>query len=302
MTAAGIDLGGTKIEAQVFDAGWQVTARRRIDTPRDYDGLVAALSDQIRWCEGEGGAGLPIGIGAAGLINPRTGLALAANLPVTDRPFPADVAGRAGRGITFVNDCRAFTLSEAIFGAARGLSPACGVILGTGTGGGVVVDGRLVNGLSAVGGEFGHAFAPANLIVEHGLPVLPCGCGRTGCFETLVSGTGLSRLTEAMLGRAMTPPELVAARGTDPAAQRAWQVWCALVAEMLMTLVCTVDPEVIVLGGGLSLIPGLTDDLTAALQTAQLRGFSVPRLVLAQGGDASGARGAAYAAWLEEAA
>ncbi len=299
MIAAGIDLGGTKIEAQVFGADWQVASRRRTETPRDYDGLVRAIADLVGWVESVGGDGLPIGLGSAGLINPASGLALAGNLPITGKPFPADVAVQAGRSITFLNDAKAFILSESVFGAARGFSPACGIILGTGTGGGVVIDGRLVSGLSAVGGEVGHSAAPAHIVVEHGLPVVACGCGRRGCHETLISGPGLSRLSEAMLGRTLTVPELVAARYIDPAAQEVWQVWCAVVADLMMTLICTVDPAVIVLGGGLSQIVGLTDDLTVALRGAQLDGFSIPRIVLAQAGEASGARGAAYAALQE---
>ncbi|WP_373355976.1 ROK family protein [Pseudoroseicyclus sp. CXY001] len=296
MTAAGIDIGGTKIETQIFGASWERLETARTGTPATYEALVAAIAAQVRWAMERLPEGAPIGVGAAGLINPATGLALAANLPVTGKPFPADVAAAAGRSVTFVNDCRAFALSEAVFGAAKGRSPAVGLILGTGVGGGVVVGGRLVQGLSAVGGEFGHAYAPAHLVVEHGLPIRRCGCGRTGCFETYVAGPGLARLAETLTGRPMTPPELVEARSSDPAAAKVWDIWCQITAEMLMTLICMVDPAVIVLGGGLSQIPGLTDDLTAALGRAQLSGFSIPELVLAEGGEASGARGAAYAA------
>ncbi|MES2145025.1 MAG: ROK family protein [Pseudomonadota bacterium] len=156
MIAVGIDLGGTKIEAQIFDADWTRVAQRRIDTPRDYPGLVAAMADQIAWAGAQGGPRLPVGIAAAGLVNPATGLALTANLAATGHPFPADIAATAGRRVSYVNDCRALTLSEAIFGAARGLSPAVGLILGTGIGGGVAVEGRLVEGPATLGGEFGH--------------------------------------------------------------------------------------------------------------------------------------------------
>jgi len=296
MTSGGIDLGGTKIEAQVFGPDWTVRDRRRIDTPRDYPALVAAMARQVAWIEGRAGGAVPVGVAAAGLVNPATGHAFTANLPATGHPFPADIAAAAGRAVTYVNDCRALTLSEAIFGAARGLSPVAGLILGTGIGGGLAVQGRLIPGLAMVGGEFGHIPAPAHLVVAHGLPVVRCGCGRMGCMETLIAGPGLTRLAQALTGRALTPPQVALQRATDPAIARVWQVWCDLVAELLISLVFTADPAAIVLGGGLSQIDGVADDLTAALRAAQLPGFAIPRILIAQGGDASGARGAAYAA------
>lgn len=299
MIAAGIDLGGTKIEAQVFAPDWTQAERRRIDTPRDYGALVAAMADQIAWAEGMAGRALPVGIAAAGLVNPLTQLAYTANLPATGQPFPADIAAAAGRPVTYVNDCRALTLSEAVFGAARGMTPVAGLILGTGVGGGVAVDGRLIPGPAAVGGEFGHTPAPAHLVVAHGLPVVRCGCGRMGCTETLIAGPGLGRIAQHVIGRSLTPPEVVALRDSDPQAAQVWGIWCALVAELLIALTFTVDPQAIVLGGGLSKIAGVTDDLAAALHKAQLPGFAIPQILLAEGGDSSGARGAAYAAYQE---
>lgn len=299
MIAAGIDLGGTKIEAQVFAPDWTLAERRRIDTPRDYAALVAAMADQIAWAEAIAGRRLAVGVAAAGLVNPLTALALTANLPATGHPFPADIARAAGRAITYLNDCRALTLSEAVFGVAKGMSPVVGLILGTGIGGGVAVDGRLIPGPAMVGGEFGHTAAPAHLVVTHGLPVVRCGCGRSGCAETLIAGPGLSRIARHVTGRTLTPPEIATARATDPQMAQVWDIWCALVAELLMTLTVTIDPAIIVLGGGLSRIAGVADDLTRALRAAQLPGFAIPRIVLAEGGDSSGARGAAFAAHLE---
>jgi len=297
MIAAGIDLGGTKIEAQVFDGAWAQVARRRVETPKDYPALVAATADLVRWCEAQAGVGVPVGISAAGLVNPVTGLALTANLAATGRPFPADIAAACGRGVLYLNDCRCFTLSEAVFGAARGRSPAVGLILGTGVGGGVAVDGRLMASPAAVGGEFGHFAAPAGPVVAHGLPVVACGCGRMGCSETLISGTGLSRIARHLTGHDWTAETVAAARASDADAARVWAVWVEVVAEVLITLSLTIDPACIVLGGGLSRAEGLADDLAVAMARAQLPGFAVPEVLLAQGGDASGARGAAYAAW-----
>lgn len=299
MIAAGIDLGGTKIEAQLFDAGWGQAHRRRIDTPKDYPGLVAAMADQIGWIETLGGKAIPVGISAAGLINPDTGLALTANLPATGRPFPADIAAASGHEVSYINDCRAFILSEATFGAARGASPALGLILGTGIAGGVVMGGRLMGGHATVGGEFGHFAIAAGPVMAHGLPVLRCGCGRMGCTETLLAGPGLSRLLAHLTGRSATAEEITAGRLHDPDLARVWAVWLELAADLLVTLCFTIDPQVIVLGGGLSKAPGLVADLTGALGRAGFAGFRLPGIRLAEGGDASGARGAALAAWQE---
>lgn len=300
MIAAGIDLGGTKIEAQLFDATWTCRARHRIDTPRDYEGMVRAMAAQVAWAETEAGAPLPTGIAAAGLVLRATGLAMTANLPATGRPFPTDINAASGRKTHYYNDCRALTLSEAVFGAARGQSPAVGLILGTGIGGGVAVNGRLLEGMNGLAGEFGHFALSGAVVAAHGLPIVPCGCGRPGCTETLIAGPGLSRLARHLTGREVTAPEVTEGRAHDPALARVWAVWCELAAEMLKTLCHTIDPSCIVIGGGLSKAPGLTGDLTAALGRTMLPGFRVPALLLAEGGDASGARGAAYAAWQAE--
>jgi N-acetylglucosamine kinase len=144
MIAAGIDLGGTKIEAQIFDCGWNRLESRRIATPKTYDALLRAMVDQIAWATAQAGV-IPVGVSAAGLINPANGLALTANLPATGHAFPRDIAAAAGRAISYVNDCRAQALSEAMFGAGRGFGTVMGLNLGTGLAGGVVVQGRLLD-------------------------------------------------------------------------------------------------------------------------------------------------------------
>jgi predicted NBD/HSP70 family sugar kinase len=254
------------------------------------------MAEQVDWITTRAGAPLPVGVAAAGLVNPRNGHAFTANLCATGHPFPADISAAAGRPVTYVNDCRALTLSEAIFGAGRGMSPVAGLIIGTGIGGGVAVDGRLVPGPSMVGGEFGHFAAPAHVVAAHGLPVVRCGCGRMGCTETYIAGPGLTRLALHLTGRELTPPEIAEGKESDPALARVWALWCELAAELLVTLTFVIDPAAIVLGGGLSKVPGVARDLSAALTRAQLPGFSIPRITLAEAGDASGARGAAYAA------
>ena len=296
MIAAGIDLGGTKIETQIFDASWSCVDLCRIETPQSYEDLVGALACQINWADQRAGKTLPIGIGAAGVLNPVTGNAYTANLPAMGRPLQRDVEAAVGRRIIYMNDCSALSLSEAVFGAGRGKSPVAGLILGTGIGGGITVNGRLAAGFTALGSEFGHFTASAHLINLYGLPIIQCGCGRMGCTETLISGPGLSRIAQRFTGQALSPEQLVEARAENGLAGQAWHVWCDLLADLMITLVFTVDPAAIVIGGGMSKIPNLLDDMTASLRRAQLQGFAIPELLLAQGGEATGARGAAYAA------
>jgi N-acetylglucosamine kinase len=298
--SAGIDLGGTKIEAQVFSENWTLAARHRWPTPKDYLALVKAMADAIRWCETHA-PGLPIGISAAGLINPGTGLALTSNLPASGHPFPQDITQAARRDIAWINDCRALTLSEATLGAAKGADPAVGLILGTGVAGGVVTGGQILPSPAATGGEFGHFPLAAGPMMTHGLPILTCGCGRLGCVETYLSAPGLSRIASHLTGQTHAPETVIADRATTPAFAMAWDIWLDLATEFLVTLCMTIDPEVIVLGGGLSRAPGLADDLARRLATATLKGFPIPAIRLAEGGDASGARGAALHAVTEAA-
>jgi len=298
MTAIGIDLGGTKIETQIFDDNWDVVARQRDDTPHDYKALVEKIADQIDWGVKQTNNSTPVGIGAAGLINPRNGLALTANLVATGHPFPADIAKHAGRRVTYVNDCRALALSEAVFGQGKDHQTVMALILGTGVGGGLCVNRRILHGPTLTGGEFGHTSAPANIVAQHNLPVWQCGCGRIGCIETYIAGPGLVRLAKHLTGQNVTTHQIAAARDGEMAS--VWQLWCDLTADLLLTLTLTADPDLIVLGGGLTHIEGIVDDLTRATKAAQLSTFGTSPLVLAQGGETSGARGAAYAAWQEQ--
>ena len=295
MNAIGIDLGGTKMEAQVFDDAWSVAARRRRDTPKDYAELVTELADLIRWADAQTSGTVPVGIGAAGLVNPKTGLALTANLVATGQPFPADIARTVERPVTYVNDCRALALSEAIFGRGKGRHTVMALVLGTGVGGGIAVDGSILQGPTHTGGEFGHTSAPAHLVAKHDLPIWRCGCGRMGCIETYIAGPGLARLAKHILGADLTTVEIAARRDIDTGP--VWQVWCDFGADLLHSLTLTADPDLIVLGGGLTHIDGLVEDLSGTARRAQIGDFAVPEIVLAQGGDTSGARGAAYAAW-----
>ena len=298
IAALGIDLGGTKIAAHIYDSHWQLVERRRVATPDDYTALIGVLAELVFWADTMAGRPVPVGIGAAGLINPVDGTALAANLPTAGKHFPADVGHAVGRPVMFLNDSRALTLSEAALGAGRGYRTVMSLILGTGVGGGIAIDGQLLFGASQTGGEFGHISASAALVAQYDLPLVACGCGRTGCIETLICGAGLSRIGMVTMGQMLDAPTLIGRRDTDPDAQAAWDIWCTLTADLLRSLILTVDPDCIILGGGLSQIPDIATDLWAATARAHLPGFPVPPILLAEGGDTSGARGAAYAAHL----
>jgi N-acetylglucosamine kinase len=296
MIAAGIDLGGTKIETQIFDANWHRISAHRVPTPTTYSALVEAIALEIHWAKAQAGD-VPTGICAPGQINPATNLALTANLPASGQPLPTDIARAAGKPITYLNDGRAQALSEAIFGQAKGYATALTLNLGTGISGGIVAHGQLLPAATGTGGEVGHFALAATPMLKHALPLLPCGCGRIGCVETLISGPGLTRIAKEKTGQTLKAQHITTHRHTDPALAAVWHIWCDLVTEWLVTLTLTVDPACIVFAGGLAQAPGLIPDLTTALHSAQLGDFPIPKLLLAEGGDATGARGAAYAAW-----
>lgn len=295
MKSIGIDIGGTKIELQAFDDTFALITSERISTPPDYAGLIDAIVDLAQRAEGRIGP-VPLGFSVAGVIDRKTGLALTANLAASGKPFQGDLARRIGRHVTFVNDCRAMALSEAHLGCGKGAARVLGLVLGTGVGGGFVWNGKLDEGAQGLAGEIGHIAFPARLALAHGLPVLRCKCGRDGCFETLLSGPGLRNLAHHLVAKSHTAPDIARLRHSDSDLAYVWQVWCALLAELLMTTVYTLDPDVIVLGGGLSRIEGLCGDLKHALGAVQMPTMGLPEILLAEGGDATGARGAALAA------
>ncbi len=293
MSVVGIDIGGTKIEAQVFDRDWTLLQRQRVATPSGYDGLVQTVAAVAAWARQEAGAQAPVGVSLAGVTDPKTGRAITANLPATGRPLQADLSARIGGRVAFLNDCHALTLSEARLGAGRGYGRVVGLILGTGVGGGVVLDGKVMTGHAGLAGEFGHLPISAPLAAEHGLPMLRCNCGRMGCYETLLSGPGLTRLAQRSVGRAVPPEEIGARRGSDAGLARVWSTWCDLAADLIFALIPTIDPQVIVLAGGLSRITGVAGDISSVLARQRFHGLPLPGITYAEGGDATGARGAA---------
>lgn len=294
MICGGIDLGGTKIEARLFEGAEARTVEtRRIPTPRDsYAGFLDGLCAQIDWlAEISGRADLPVGIAVPGIVNPDTDMLFAANIVASGQPLGRDLAARYGRGFSVVNDCMAFTLSEADGGAGEGHDTVVGLILGTGVGAGFSAGRVLPARHGGIAVEIGHVAAPASALARHGLPLLTCGCGRSGCLETYVSGTGLANIAEAKLGQRLSAETLVAENHQD-----CLEIWADITGECLVTLQLTLAPRCIVLGGGVSKMPGVTDILRQSMARHMVTGMELPQIVTAAHGDSSGARGAALMA------
>ncbi len=291
----GIDVGGTKIEAVALGRDHRVLARRRVATPRnDYEGTVTAITELVWTLERETGERGTVGVGIPGAVSPATGLVKNANSTwLIGRPFAEDLAAQLERPVRLANDANCFTLSEATDGAAAGVHVAFGVILGTGTGGGITVDGRLLVGRNAIAGEWGHNPMPWPRPGEW--PGPPCYCGRTGCIETFLSGPGFARDFEAATGRALEPAEIEAqAEAGDPDAEAALARYEDRLARALASVINLLDPDVIVLGGGMSKIDRVYTNVPQRWDPFVFSDRVDTRLVRALHGDASGVRGAAW--------
>jgi fructokinase len=294
----GIDLGGTKIEALAIDADGRELARRRIASPsHDYGQVLDAIVALVTEIEHELGVrGARVGIGTPGAVSTATGLMKNANsTQLNGRPFAADAARRLGRELRIENDANCFALSEATDGTGAGHRLVFGVILGTGVGGGIVFDRQLRVGPNAIAGEWGHNELPAR--TEPALPDTRCYCGRRRCIETYVSGPGLAAEHMRATGRddgldAVRIAEL--ARTGDTDARATLDRWSHRVASALSVVVNIVDPDVIVLGGGLSNLDDVHADLTQRLPAHVFSDRCVTPVVKNRHGDASGVRGAAW--------
>jgi fructokinase len=291
----GIDLGGTKIASVVLDGAGREIWNARRETPRgDYDGTVQAIAALVADGERLAGVACSVGVGMPGAISPADGLIKNANSTwLNGRPLKADLERMLGRAVRLMNDANCLAVSEVADGAAAGARVAFGVILGTGVGGGLVVDGRPIEGANAIAGEWGHNPLPWPRDDERPGPA--CYCGRRGCIETFVSGPGLSADYERR-GGGRAPGEDVVARAAagDPMAAAALDDWCDRLARGLATVINLVDPDVIVVGGGLSRIERLYDDVPRRWGSWVFSDRVVTRLVPAAHGDASGVRGAAH--------
>lgn len=294
MLSGGIDAGGTKFDAQLFDADMHVLNHRRIAAPdTGFASFADALAEQSRWLMAQSGrADLPIGIGLPGIVDPLTGATTASNIPTSGQDIATALRQRLGRDVVFGTDSVAFTLSEALGGAGDGFRNVIGMVIGTGVGAAQVLDGQVPPRANAMAVEIGHVGSSARVLAAHCLPQSHCGCGRLGCVETWVAGPGLMRLAAHVLGTPVSPPDLP----NHPQGERVLNIWADLAAEALDTLHLLLDPECIVLGGGLSLLPDVPGRLARALAARRLGQVSLPKLLLARFGDASGGRGMALMA------
>ena len=279
----GVDIGGTKIEALALDAAGREVFRKRIPTPRgDYEATVAAVVSLVA----EAGAGT-VGVGIPGALSRATGRVKNANSTwLIGRSLKEDLERALKREIRLENDANCFALSEAVDGAGQGARVVFGAILGTGVGGGIVVDGRVLTGPNAIAGEWGHN--PLPLPSEADLPLPPCYCGRLGCIETYLSGPGLARDHQQITGARLTPEEIVALGGES---LRRYE---ERLARALATVINLLDPDVIVLGGGMSNVERLYGEVPRLWGPHVFSDRVTTRLARHAHGDSSGVRGAAW--------
>lgn len=291
----GIDLGGTKIEGVALGADGAVLAGRRLASPTgSYAATLDAVVGLVLDLEREIGRSGTVGVGIPGAVSPATGLVKNANSTwLIGHPFAKDLESRLDRPIRLDNDANCFAVSEATDGAAAGADPVFGVILGTGVGGGLIVGGRPVVGASAIAGEWGHNPLPRMTDDERPGPL--CYCGRHGCVETFLSGPSLARDHQAATGRHLTAREVAAAADAgDAPALATMDRYAERLARALATIVNIVDPEVIVLGGGVSNVARLYRVLHELLRREVFTDQVAVRIVPPKHGDASGVRGAAW--------
>jgi len=294
MIRFGVDIGGTKMEIAALDESGAELLRRRAPAPRgSYAEAIEAIAQFVLDAEREAGARGTVGIGTPGAVSRGSGvLKNAYASALNGKPVKPDLERLLGREVRFANDANCFALSEAIDGAAKGAQLVFGVILGTGVGGGVVADGRAIEGVNSIAGEWGHNALPWPTPGE--LPGPRCACGRDGCIEAFLSGPGLARDHLLATGEARAPADIAArAESGDRGCALTLDRYEERLARALASVINLLDPEVIVLGGGLSRIERLVHNVPARWTRHVYSDSVVTRLVKAAHGDASGVRGAA---------
>jgi fructokinase len=290
-----VDFGGTKIEAAALDLQGRFLARERRPNPGAYDEAVRTVAELVADVERASGcAGASVGVAVPGSLSPASGRMRNANSTwLNGRPFREDLTAALGRPVRLANDADCFALSEAVEPAHGPAGVVFGAILGTGCGGGVVVDGRLVEGANGVAGEWGHTPLPWARGDEHPGPA--CWCGRRGCLETWISGTAFAVDYARATGRRRPGPEIVAAAAAgEPEARAALDRYVDRLARSLAVIVDVIDPDLVVLGGGMSNVAALYAETGAMLAGYVFSDVCVTRIVQARHGDSSGVRGAAW--------
>jgi fructokinase len=288
----GIDLGGTKTEIMALKRGGAVALRRRVETPKTYNGLLELFVELVAGAESELGARGSVGMAIPGSESFGTNLIKNANTTyLIGKPLRRDLERALGRKVRLANDANCFALSEASDGAAAGAATVFGVIAGTGVGGGVVVDGKVLGGAHGIGGEWGHIPLPAPSVEEVNIAPL-CYCGKRGCLEVWCSGPGLAADFKRVTGRSATAEEIASSDGTDERA--AIDRLIDRFARAVATMVNILDPDVIVMGGGLSNIERLYSELPPLVEKYGFNLGGPPKIVKNMHGDSSGVRGAAW--------
>lgn len=291
MIRIGVDFGGTKIEAAALDAQGRFVARVRGPSPRQYEAGLEAVRDLVAEAERQAGAqAARIGVGGPGSVSPAGDLMRGANsTELNGHPFPRDLERVLGRPVRYANDANCLALSEATDGAGQGHRVVFAAILGTGCGAGITVDGRILTGRNAFAGEWGHAPLPWPTDAEHPGPA--CWCGRRNCLELWLSGPGFARDH----GEGLTAEEVVSvARAGDPDAIAALDRYMDRLARGLAMVCDVIDPDIIVLGGGMSNVTELYERLTPAIAPHVFSDVFDTLVRPAAHGDSSGVRGAAW--------
>ncbi len=296
MLRLGLDIGGTKIEAQLLDTQGICLKKQRIPTPnQNYSSFLDSVSSLVSHYRTEFKQSFSIGIGLPGAISPDTGRIKNSNILILNgQDLRADLAQQLGQDVALANDADCFALSEAVDGAGKDGQIVFGVIIGTGCGGGVVVNKQLLSGPNAIAGEWGHNPLPGYSAELDGLSQ-PCYCGRNNCLERFVSGSGFTNRFNQRHETTLTAADIIAAKQQgDSQAAAHYQHLVNALARSLGSVINVIDPHVIVLGGGLSNVDSLYQDLPAALLPYIFSDHCNTRIVKAKYGDSSGVRGAAW--------
>jgi len=296
----GVDFGGTKVEAAALDASGQVLAKARAPNPGAYDAALTLVRDLVVGLERQLGRRGTLGVGAPGSISPSTGVMRNANsLYLNGRRFREDLSETLDRPVRLANDANCLALSEAVDGAAAGAKVAFAIILGTGCGGGLTVDGRLIEGLNGVAGEWGHIPLPWPTADEREGPA--CWCGQRGCLEMWISGTGLRYDFRQATGEDARGEAIIERfRAGEPLASAAFERFLDRLGRAVAVLCNIADPDVIVLGGGLSNVAEIYHRLPGLIAPRVFSDHWSAKIAPAVWGDASGVRGAARLWSLEE--
>ena len=288
----GLDLGGTKMEAVLLDDTDEIVWRERRPTPaEDYQAIIETMAALVAQAAKETTQEITIGIGMPGSLSPKTGLVRNSNTQcLNGRAIKQDLERTMAREVRLANDANCFALSEATDGAGAGAQSVFGVIIGTGCGGGLVFDGKLLNGANGIGGEWGHNPMAAPTAEE--LPGPLCYCGRHGCNEVWISGSGFARDHTAITGEKLTAEQILASDST--AAKASFERLCDRIARALGAVINLFDPDAIVLGGGLSNVDALYSNIPRIWSKYIFSDVIETRLVKNKHGASSGVRGAAW--------